>query len=70
MPNKYSPKQLAEILNKIIYKARYEIEIANNEGTVDELLNHYEIIYEEDTPPINPRSSKILVLGFVKIKMN
>ena len=59
----YTDTQIAKILTKIIAKARYELEIAQENGTVEELMKDYGITLEEKAMPVNPRISKILVVG-------
>lgn len=59
----YTDRQINLIIQKIISKARHELEIANENGTVDELMEEYGVTLEESALPINPRTSKILVVG-------
>ncbi len=70
MSNMYSDKQIKGILQKIISKAMRELELANENGTIDELLEDYGITLEESAPPVNPRTSKILVVGPTAGKLN
>lgn len=59
----YTDRQINLIIQKIISKARRELEIANENGTVNELMEEYGVTLEESAMPVNPRLSKILVVG-------
>ena len=59
----YTDRQINLIIQKIISKARHELEIANENGTVDELMEEYGVTLEEGAMPVNPKSSKILIVG-------
>ena len=63
MATVYSDRQIREILRKIIAKAQRELMIASENGTIDELLEDYGITFEESAMPVNPRTSRILVVG-------
>lgn len=54
---------LAKIKSKIFAKIAAEIEIANREDLIDDLLNKYGIVIEYEQPYVDTRRAKILVLG-------
>lgn len=54
---------LAKIKSKIFAKIAAEIEIANKEDLIDDLLKKYGIVIEQEQPYIDTRRAKILVLG-------
>lgn len=66
----YSPAQIAKILNKIIAKARHELEIASEQGTVDEVMAEYGVTLEEGAMPVSKQTSKILVFGALSGKVS
>lgn len=63
MENTFTDKQIGMILQKLISKVRHELELAVDNGTVGELMDEYGITLEESAMPVNPRLSKILVVG-------
>lgn len=69
MEYSFTEKQIASILQKIIAKVRHELQLANENGTVQELLEDYGITLEEDAMPVNLRRSKILVVGELSGKL-
>lgn len=60
---KYTQRQIGLILQKIIAKASHELQIAAEEGNVDEVMEEYGVTLEEGAMPVNRRSTKILVFG-------
>lgn len=59
----YSTSEIAKIKSKILAKIYYELEIANKNGEMEELLDKYGIVLEEDRMPISIRTHRILVIG-------
>lgn len=60
----YNSKQISEIKQRIIRKITSEVDKAIEEGTLEELLDRYDIYYEDDIAiPVNTRTMKILVFG-------
>jgi hypothetical protein len=59
----YSQGQISKIIQKIISKARHELELAQEENTVDEIMEKYGVTLEEEAVSVSPRTSKILVFG-------
>lgn len=70
MEYQYTDKQINEILQKIIAKARHELQIAQENGTVEDLMDDYGVKLEANPMPVNPRLSKILVVGALAGKQN
>lgn len=60
---KHSASQISQIIQKIIAKARKELEIAQENDSVEEVMEQYGVSLEEDPVQVNPRISKILVFG-------
>jgi hypothetical protein len=58
-----STSKLAEIKSKTISKIMKELDLAASDNKIDEFLKKYEIIIEEETMPVQPRTMKILVMG-------
>lgn len=61
----YSNKQMQEIKSRILRKISYEIDNAFDNDCIDEVLNKYGVIYEEDAMIVNTRQMKILVFGML-----
>nr|WIF88312.1 hypothetical protein QOL21_07610 [Acholeplasma laidlawii] len=59
----YNAKQLSEIKQKIIRKITSEVDRANEDGLIEEILERYGIVYEETSISVNTRLMKILVFG-------
>ena len=59
-----------KILQKIIAKVRYEIEIAVENNCLEEILDKYEIMTEESVVPVNPKQHKVLVFGVLVGNIN
>lgn len=59
----YTIGQLSRIKQKIIAKISSELDIANEEDRVQEILDKYGIVFEEDYIPVDTRTMKILVVG-------
>ena len=59
----YSLSQLSRIKQKIISKLSSELDLANDEGTIQDVLDKYGVVFEEEYVPVNPRTMKILVVG-------
>lgn len=59
----YSLGQLSRIKQKIISKISVELDLANEDGTVQEILDKYGVVFEEDYIPVDTRRMKILVVG-------
>lgn len=66
----YSSAQIGKILIKIIAKACHELEIASEQGTVDEVMDEYGVTLEEGAMPVSKRTSKILVFGALSGKVS
>jgi len=56
-------------MQKIIAKARHEIEVAQDNDCIEDILEEYGVVMEEDAMPVNPRQSKILVVGALAGKL-
>lgn len=62
----YSPVQIRKIIDKIVTKITYEVQMAATEGTMQDVLDEYGItLDEEPVMPVDRHKSKILVLGAV-----
>lgn len=59
----YSQAQISRIVQKIIAKVNKELEIAQENDTIDELMEKYGISFEEEPMPVDSRKSKIIVFG-------
>ena len=60
----YSFSEIAKIKSRIFAKIAKELEMANKNDEMDDLLDKYGIILEEDERmPINTRTYRILVIG-------
>lgn len=59
----YSLSELTSIKSKIFAKISHEIELANRNNEMNELLDKYGITFEEEWMPINTRTYRIMVLG-------
>lgn len=59
----YTIGQISRIKLKIIEKISSELDLANNEDAVQNVLDKYGIVFEEDCVPVNTRTMKILVVG-------
>ena len=59
----YTLGQLSKIKQKIISKLSSELDLANEEGNVQDVLDKYGIVFEEDYVPVNTRTMKVLVVG-------
>lgn len=59
-----------ELQNKIIEKITYEIRLAFEHNTIDELLSKYNISLKNDKFYVDNRTHKILVLGAINGKLN
>jgi hypothetical protein len=55
--------QLATIKSKVLSKIMKELELADKNDSVDEFMEKYGIVIEEEAVPVQPRTMKILVLG-------
>lgn len=66
----YSQAQIGKILQKIIAKASHELQVAALHDNVDEVMEKYGITFEEEAMPVNPRTSKILILGALAGKVS
>lgn len=66
----YTQAQQSKILQKIIAKVRYEIEMACENDEINELLEKYGITLEEGCMPVNRRTHKILIFGDLAGKEN
>ena len=65
----FSSRQLSEIKLKIINKINKEIDYANLFDDVEQVLNKYDIVYEEfEAIPVDTRTMKILVFGVLSGK--
>lgn len=69
MANRYTDRQLQEIFTKAINKLQREFRLAKENDSIDDFMNDYGIIYEEEAMPINVRQSKILVVGALNGKL-
>lgn len=65
----YSDRQIAEILQKIIAKARRELQIAREKETVNDVMERYGVTLEFEAIPVHNRS-KILVFGALPGKIS
>lgn len=65
----YSAEQITKLTQKIIAKVTTELRIAQENGTVDEVVAKYGISFEEQAMPVNKRVSKILVFGALAGKL-
>ena len=59
----YSARQIRMIVQKIIAKVQHELELAQMNDSVDEVMEKYGISLDESPVQVSPRLSKILVLG-------
>lgn len=59
----YSASQISKIIQKIISKARRELELAQESDTFEEVMEKYGVTLNEEAMPVNPKVSKILVFG-------
>lgn len=66
----YTQTQQSKILQKIIAKIRFEIEIACENNEINELLDKYGISLEEGCMPVNRNTHKILIFGNLAGKEN
>lgn len=66
----YTQAQQSKILQKIIAKVRYEIEMACENDEINELLEKYGVTLEEGCMPVNRKTHKILVFGDLAGKEN
>lgn len=61
---KYSFSEIAKIKAKIFAKIAKELELANKNDEMDEVLDKYGVVLEEEERmPINTRTHRILVIG-------
>lgn len=60
---RYSQKIKDTIMQKIIFKLTLEFELAEENDSVDYILEKYGITLEEGAMPVDKRRSKILVFG-------
>ena len=61
---KYSFSEIAKIKAKIFAKIAKELELANKNDEMDEVLDKYGVVLgEEERMPINTRTHRILVIG-------
>lgn len=65
----YSQAQISRIAQKIIVKVRKELEIAQENDNLDELMEKYGIGFEEESMPVDSRKSKIIVFGALAGKL-
>lgn len=65
----YSQAQISRIAQKIIAKVRKELEIAQENDNLDELMEKYGIGFEEESMPVDSRKSKIIVFGALAGKL-
>lgn len=63
MEYKYSDKQTMDIFSKVMNKIQLEFRLAKENNSLDEFMEEYGIVYEENPMPVNRRQSKILVVG-------
>ena len=66
----YTSSQIAKIKQKVIQHVNDELDIANEEGKADEILDKYGIIFEENPTYVDTRTMKILVLGALSGNVN
>lgn len=59
----YSVSQIAKIKSRIFAKIAVELDLANENNEIEEFLEKYGIVFEEDTMPVDTRTMKILVFG-------
>ena len=60
----YSISEIAKIKSKIFAKIAKELELANKNDEMDEVLDKYGVVLEEEERmPINTRTHRILVIG-------
>ena len=65
----YSQSEFAAIKAKIIAKISFELELAQENGTLDEFIEKYGIVTEKFDIPVNKRM-KILVIGRLAGNLN
>lgn len=65
----YSQSEFAAIKAKIIAKISFELELAQENGTLDEFIEKYGIVTEKFDIPVN-RKMKILVIGRLAGNLN
>lgn len=66
----YTSAQIAKIKQKVIQHINNELDIANDEDRVDEVLEKYGIVFEENPIYVDTRTMKILVLGALSGSIN
>jgi hypothetical protein len=59
----YSQAHISRIAQKIIAKVCKELDIAQENDTVDELMEKYGISFEEEPMPVDSKKSKIIAYG-------
>lgn len=59
----YTPAQISKIIQKIISKARYELELAQDDESIEAVMEKYGVSLEEAAVSVDPKISKILVFG-------
>lgn len=59
----YSISELSKIKAKVFAHIAQELEVADSEGLVDEFLEKYGIVFDEECIPVNVRTMKIIVFG-------
>ena len=59
----YSMRQIQMIVQKIIAKVQHELEIAQQNDSVEEVMEKYGVTLDENPVQVTPKTSKILVLG-------
>ncbi len=59
----YTARQIQMIVQKIFSKIQHELEIAQRNDTVDELMDKYGVSLEEESVMVDKHTSKILVIG-------
>lgn len=66
----YTQAQISKIIQKIIAKARHELELAENPEGIVEIMDKYGVTLEEEAIMVSPRRSKILVFGALAGNVN
>lgn len=59
----YSLSQISKIKSKLFAKISAELDLANENDEIEEFLEKYGIVFEEDAIPVDTRTMKILVFG-------
>ncbi len=59
----YNSSQSQKIFQKLLEKVRHEWDLAVEQNTIDELVEKYGIVLEDNVMPVSKIKSKILVFG-------